>query len=184
MRVSLAETKDVFKNGRADFLREILYTWGGIAITVVATALTAAEVVALFADGRERGDWIQMAEQVGFALIVVALVFGNLDYQLSRLGYFERMRRHEPEPDRAHDFLFDGAAPPLTVLVPSYREQLRVIEQTVLSAALQRYPDRRVVLLIDDAPAPDDSEDRRALEATRAVEDLLRPLRRSTPTDL
>jgi cellulose synthase/poly-beta-1,6-N-acetylglucosamine synthase-like glycosyltransferase len=39
--------------------------------------------------------------------------------------------------------------PSLLCLVPSYKEELRTVRQTVL-AALQEYPDRRVVLLIDD----------------------------------
>ena len=46
--------------------------------------------------------------------------------------------------------------PTLTVLVPSYREDARVVRQTLLSAALQEYPDLRIVLLIDDPPSPND----------------------------
>ena len=45
-------------------------------------------------------------------------------------------------------------APPVVVLVPSFREDPRTIRQTLLSAALQDYPNRRVVLLLDDPPLP------------------------------
>ena len=40
------------------------------------------------------------------------------------------------------------------MLIPSYQEDERVIRMTVLSAALQEYPDLGVVLLIDDPPEP------------------------------
>ncbi|HEX5140850.1 MAG TPA: glycosyltransferase family 2 protein, partial [Dehalococcoidia bacterium] len=53
--------------------------------------------------------------------------------------------------------------------IPSYREDVRVIRQTLLSAALQEYPHLRVVLLLDDPPNPADPEHRRALERARAL---------------
>jgi cellulose synthase (UDP-forming) len=60
-------------------------------------------------------------------------------------------------------------APPIVVLVPSYREDLRTIRQTLLSAALQHYPNRRVVLLLDDPPHPADPTDVARLAAARRV---------------
>ena len=42
--------------------------------------------------------------------------------------------------------------PTLTAIIPSYKEERRVIRQTLLSAALQEFPNIRVVLLIDDPP--------------------------------
>ena len=52
------------------------------------------------------------------------------------------------------DAFFDQPAAPVTVLVPSYQEDERVIRTTLLSAALQEYPALRVVLLIDDPQHP------------------------------
>ncbi len=68
--------------------------------------------------------------------------------------------------------------PSMTVIVPSYREDERVIRQTLLSAALQEYPDLRVVLLVDDPPNPSDAKDQASLARARALPreltDLLR----------
>jgi hypothetical protein len=52
-------------------------------------------------------------------------------------------------------------------LVPSYREEARIVRQTLLSAALQEHPDRRVVLLIDDPFRFDDPDALAALVAVR-----------------
>jgi len=57
----------------------------------------------------------------------------------------------------------------MTVLVPSYREDERVIRQTLLSAALQEYPHLRVVLLVDDPPHPADPAHVRSLERARQL---------------
>jgi len=61
--------------------------------------------------------------------------------------------------------------------VPSYQEDARVIRATLLSAALQEYPGKRIVLLIDDPQTPRTERARELLNAARAlpgeIEDLL-----------
>lgn len=60
---------------------------------------------------------------------------------------------------------------------PSYEEEEWGIRTTMLSAALQEYPDNRVVLLIDDPYVPNNRKAREQLEAARAllgeIQDLL-----------
>ena len=67
------------------------------------------------------------------------------------------------------DDFFSQQTPSLTAIVPSYQEEPGVIRMTLLSAALQEYPDLRVVLLIDDPPHPRYAKPRRLLEAARAL---------------
>src|SRR5262249_17617387 len=52
---------------------------------------------------------------------------------------------------------------------PSSMEDARVVRRTLLCAALQEYPRRRVVLLIDDAPNPNGRHEARLLEAARSL---------------
>jgi cellulose synthase/poly-beta-1,6-N-acetylglucosamine synthase-like glycosyltransferase len=59
----------------------------------------------------------------------------------------------------------------LVVLVPSYREELHVLRQTVLSAALMDHPHRRIVALLDDPPTGSSAE-------MRALDDARRLIRR------
>jgi cellulose synthase/poly-beta-1,6-N-acetylglucosamine synthase-like glycosyltransferase len=72
---------------------------------------------------------------------------------------------------------FAEEMPSLTVLVPSYREDARVVRQTLLSAALQEYAPLRVVLLIDDPPNPTDPEHVQMLlearDLPRRIQELL-----------
>lgn len=166
MGSDLRRGKDVFWNGRASFRKEVALTAIGIGVTLLATLLTGVEIATLFLEGYVRADTVLMAEEVAFAVVVAGLVFGNLDYQASRLAYFRRLLHHAPSSPEELDESFDGSAPSLALLVPSYKEELQVVEQTLLSCALQRYPQRFVVLLIDDPPRP---ENRKQLERARSL---------------
>jgi cellulose synthase/poly-beta-1,6-N-acetylglucosamine synthase-like glycosyltransferase len=112
-------------------------------------------------------------------IIVVTLLAGSaLAYLLARVGFFYRTRLHQRTPRATIDSFFGNASPTLTVLVPSYREEAKVIRETLLSAALQEYPQLRIVLLIDDPPNPTEPHDLELLTEARAlagqVEELLR----------
>jgi cellulose synthase/poly-beta-1,6-N-acetylglucosamine synthase-like glycosyltransferase len=112
----------------------------------------------------------QFALEAVFYLVVVTLLAGSsIAYLSTRLGFFYRIRSHKRVPRARIEEFFDKPAPALTVLVPSYREDARVIRMTLLSAALQEYPDLRVVLLVDDPPQPTYRRERELLEAARVV---------------
>lgn len=112
----------------------------------------------------------RFALEAMFYMAVVTLLAGSsIAYLSTRLGFFYRVRSHKRVPRARLEEFFDQTAPTLTVLVPSYREDARVIRMTLLSAALQEYPDLRVVLLVDDPPHPTYRRDRELLEAARAV---------------
>src|SRR5262249_33877296 len=112
---------------------------------------------------------------------VVFLIYGGLVYEFSRRGYFARLLRHRPEPVTEVWARLERHAPPVTILGPSYKEDARVGRAALLSAALQYYPNPRVLLLIDHPPSPTDDEDRQRLDESRALPGdimaLLAPLR-------
>ena len=89
--------------------------------------------------------------------VTTLLTASALAYLLARLGALYRTRRHHRAGRVEIDRSFDAGAPTLTVLVPSYCEETDVIRQTLLTTALQEYPDLRIVLLIDDPPHPSDA---------------------------
>jgi hypothetical protein len=67
--------------------------------------------------------------------------------------------------------------PTLTVLIPSYKEEPKVVWRTVMSAALQEFPGLRVVVLIDDPPNPLERSDALLLEqVTKATDWVHRAL--------
>ncbi len=104
-----------------------------------------------------------LLETAVYVALVTLLTMSAIAYLLARIGYFSRIRTHRRVPRSTIDNFFDESVPTLTVLVPSYREDDRVIRETLLSAALQEYPNLRVVLLIDDPPSPESGEQARQL---------------------
>jgi cellulose synthase/poly-beta-1,6-N-acetylglucosamine synthase-like glycosyltransferase len=86
------------------------------------------------------------------------------------LGAIERRREHRRLTHAQLERIHDEAAPPsLAILVPAYREEPEVVRRTLISAAIQEHPRRRVVLLIDDSPHPADLEAAAALVALRRL---------------
>jgi len=146
---------------------EIALTFAGLFVTGAATILLGVEITGIMqARGHTPGV---VLEQTVFGVVVAGLIYGNLVYQLTRVGFMRRLRRHRSAADPDLSGYFVTPAPRLTVLVPSYKEEARLVRQSLLSAALQRYPRKRVVLLLDDHPRPRSPADRAALEAARAL---------------
>ena len=159
--------------------REIVFSYVAIVITIAAAFFALAGVAHSVVETAASHRWGATIAQSSFLAIVGFLIYGGLVYQLARLGYLRRLIRHRPanEPE-LHRFFHDPQAPAVIVLVPSYREDPRVVRRTLLSAALQDYPRRRVVLLIDDPSKPRRRQDIELLAAARSlpeeIEDTLR----------
>jgi cellulose synthase/poly-beta-1,6-N-acetylglucosamine synthase-like glycosyltransferase len=101
-------------------------------------------------------------------LVIMTLLTGSaLAFLASRVGFMYRAQSHRRVPRAQLDAFWEEAHPALTVLVPAYREDARIVRKTLLSAALQEYPAQRVVLLVDDPPNPADPEHQAMLEAAR-----------------
>ncbi len=124
-----------------------------------------------------------IAETAVYLVMVTLLTASAAAYLVTRIGYFERLRGHRRVPRSTIDDFFEDAMSSMTVIVPAYREDERVMQQTLLSAALQEYANLRVVLLLDDPPNPREHAQREALERARLLplritESLAEPRRR------
>ena len=149
--------------------KELTLTGFSLALTGAAAALLLSSTGTIAWSAFEHQDLFRIFEASLFGALAGFLVYGNLCYQVARLGRLQRFEAHRAfvAADLASHFGAD--APGLTVLVPSYREEISVIRQTLLSAALQDYPNKRVVLLLDDPPAPKTRQDQAALWAARSL---------------
>ncbi|QUY60796.1 Glycosyltransferase [Gulosibacter molinativorax] len=111
----------------------------------------------------------------GIAWLVVsllaasALAYSSGMYLLGRAGALVRLRNHRRLTRAELDVTFLDDDSTMTVLVPSYAEEPRVVNATLWSAALQEFPSLRVVLLIDDKPHPTDPAVLAKLDETRAL---------------
>lgn len=140
-------------------------TLAAIAATITAFSLGASQIL----EQAWRPDGAALWQVVAVLLLFAALAYGNVVYLLARFGRLRRDRRPPISEDRGALTIYEAAnAPRICVLIPSYKEELRVIRQTVLSAALSEYPSRRIVVLIDD-PCTGSGADLPALVAARAL---------------
>jgi cellulose synthase/poly-beta-1,6-N-acetylglucosamine synthase-like glycosyltransferase len=92
-------------------------------------------------------------ESIAQVIIALPLLYGNIVYQVSRWGALHRELKHRPVPRQRLERIYDEGGPELAILIPSYKEEPKVLSQTLMSAALVEYPRRQVVVLIDDPPA-------------------------------
>jgi len=144
---------------------------GRLAIVVTLVAWVAYFLTWLFDDLLNSGlsSAVDRTESISYLLVVTLLTASALAYLLSRLGFFYRARQHHRAARRELDEFFSKRTPTLTAIVPSYQEDARVIRNTLLSVTLQEYPDKRVVLLIDDPPEPRNRHAQELLLAARAL---------------
>lgn len=155
--------------GEPRYSSELAITGILILLTVSATILSYLGLVDMLVKDIRAGNILGLYEQILFMLILVFFVYGNLLYLLTRWGYLRRRSTHTKAKWTHLERLFDGKAPSLTILVPSYKEDVEVVRRTLMSAALQDYPNKRVVLLIDDPPNPASQKDREGLDAMRSL---------------
>ena len=147
--------------------REVALTAGMLSITVIATAYLARDL--LLAIVHAGGDSLEVAGIALFATVIFILIYGNLVYLVTRIGYFVRRAGHHPPAFEDLVRTHWDEAESIAVLVPSYKEDVRTIRQTLLSAALQHHPNTRIVLLLDDPQHPGDRESLALLLAARRV---------------
>ncbi len=158
--------------------RELLYTRVAICLTLLTTCSVMVALALLFRDRYRTGATRLWLEDGLFLVLLAIFAYGNLVYLIARFGYFKRLLSHRRATRYELEQIYDGQAKPVAILIPSYREELRVVQQTLMSAALMEYPNKRIVLLIDDPPHPSDAIAAADLAATRRlpheIESLLR----------
>lgn len=94
----------------------------------------------------------------------IGLFYCAIAYQLNRFGAALRRPGAEASTD-LETRLLSADMPAVTVLIPSFKEERRVLRMTILSAALTAYGNRRVVVLLDDPPHSDTIDDSRRVVA-------------------
>src|SRR3982074_1997721 len=152
---------------------DIFLTRLAMGVSAVAFALGLADLGFSIGAGPDGVSIKKMILVTAFCLALLSLFYGNIVYQLTRIGQIKRQMSYSDDDEAdLEDLHWADRAPPVTILIPSYKEQIPVVMQTVVSAALSEYPDRRVTLLIDDPPACSGA-DHLALGAARVIEVVL-----------
>src|SRR6266516_221951 len=150
--------------------REALYTYIGLGFLTITSALVTWDFGRMLLERIRLQPTRPIVEGVVFLLSVGYLMFGSILYHVCRIGFLKRLGSHRAASRAELEAIYEAeSVPALAVLVPSYREEEHVVRQTLLSAALMEYPDRRVVLLIDDPPEPADPTAAAALQRMRQL---------------
>lgn len=150
--------------------RERVLTAFLLALTTIATVLASVEIARIGFELAMMRDWTSVAAQSVFAVAFAMLTYGFFVYFVTRLSYLQRLSAHVPVADDTLDAIHAlDAVASLTVLIPSYKEEAAIVFRTLLSAGVQTYPRRRVVLLIDDPDQPADAADALSLAAMRRL---------------
>ena len=142
----------------------------GIVVTLLAWAMyVTTTIIREFIDNPHL-DFRFATEAIFYLVVVTSLTFSALMYLTARQGALYRYRDHTRVPRAELERHFrPGYDRSITVLVPSYVEELQVVRKTLWSAALQEFGDLRVVLLIDDPPSPTDPDRLADLITTRSI---------------
>ncbi len=141
-------------------------------LAIVATIFfwvlyTTTTIIRQLFDGPQNFNFTM--EAFFYLVIVTFLTFSALMYLVARQGALQRFSKHVRVPRAVIDRHFANNRPAITVLVPSYSEEPSVIRKTLFSAALQEYPQMRIVLLLDDNPYTKNPKSIDRLEKTRAL---------------
>lgn len=141
-----------------------------VAWCIVASAFLFADLGRTFVGMLSSQDLAGASVHGSFMIIILVLQFSAFIYLITRLAQLNRHGAHRSAADDELEDVYGNPEPPvLAALVPSYKEDVRVIRRTLLSAALLDYPNRRVVLLIDNPPHDLDPDDLHLLHRTRRL---------------
>jgi cellulose synthase (UDP-forming) len=156
---------------KLNYKKEILLTKFLMLITIAASIFFSIEIFTQLITFIRQENTFGIFKLILFIAIVAYLIYGNVLYQLTRIGYYARLLKHK-EVDLEilfNTFAYKAIPPKVTILIPSYKEDLPIVRQTILSTALQEYPNKRIVLLIDDPQHSHKKEDEKNLQATRQL---------------
>lgn len=155
--------------------KAIFFSRLAIVLTILFWAMYVTSVVLReLIDGPKNYHFTM--ESLWYLLIVTMLTFSALIYLITRQGALQRFGKQVRVPRAILDKYFSNHQSSITVLVPSVGEETNVVRKTMLSAALQEYPKKRVALLIDDDPFKIRPENRARLMATRALGEEIKQL--------
>ncbi len=158
------------ESSNAKMALEIRWAWVLLAISVIGSLLFVGDSIIGIGDQIQENRLRSTVELSLFTGVLFFLLFGNFVYQLTRLGYLRRRGAHlQASTSELAALLAREDPPSLTILVPSYKEELHVVAQTLLSSGLQQYRKKRIVLLIDDPPTAQSEGDREALDEMRLL---------------
>src|SRR5205809_1430630 len=132
--------------------QDVLLTRFAVAASTIALALGFAKVFTSIELGSDNTSIVKVMLVAIFSISLLSLFYGNIVCQLTRIGQLKRHSDHRDDYSNIEALHGLDGNPTVSILIPSYKEQIPVVMQTIISAALSEYPNRRITLLLDDPP--------------------------------
>lgn len=108
-----------------------------------------------------------------FLAALSVIFYSVVHYHVCLIGFYKR-HKYETMPSLETVVeIYDAPAPSVTVIVPSFKEERKIILQTLLSTALSEYPAKNVVLLIDNPQNPKSDDDIYLMDQARQIPQIL-----------
>ena len=146
-------------------------------ITIVGGYFALERCLSLISAAAAENGYGQQVQIVLLYSLIGLMLFANLIYYLSIYGYFRRVAQPSlPVCLELVSIYSDEPRKDLLILIPSYKEEVELIRQALISAALVEYPKRQVILLIDNNPMPTAPKDALLLATTRQLPQELQRL--------
>jgi len=112
--------------------QDILLTRFAAASSTIALALGFASVFTSIELGSGNAFILKVMLVAIFSISLLSLFYGNIVYQLTRIGQLKRHWNHRDDSNIEALHRLDGS-PTVSILVPSYKEQIPVVMQTIMS---------------------------------------------------
>ena len=122
------------------------FAMGTILIAAVTISAGMADVLVRHLDNHR---WAQVAADLLLMFSILLLAFNALVHLWVRGSFQKSQINYVPVGSGALETYFTRA-PAVTILIPCQNEDETMLTRALMSAALQTFPQRRVVLLIDD----------------------------------
>ncbi len=153
--------------------REVLYAQLSLAMTIILYAFLGDVLAHKIYDSYFFPNLGPFYGGLVFLATLSVIFYAVMHYHICLIGFYKRHKYETMPRFEEVSTIYDGPAPSLTVLVPSYKEERKIIIQTLLSTALSEYPSKNVVLLIDNPQNPTNDEDRYLIEQARQIPQVL-----------
>ena len=123
-----------------------------MAIIFITMAMTSADMVNVLLRHLDTQHWSKVAVDLLLMTSILLLAVNALVHLWVRNAFQKSQINYVPAGAGALEAYFTQA-PAVTILIPSQDADAAMLTRALMSAALQTFPRRRVVLLMDDAGA-------------------------------
>jgi cellulose synthase (UDP-forming) len=167
---------DVQASAKQNYKVEKILSIFSIAATFLIYAVIFKDQYSLLVNNFLTKNYYYRLEILIYTILILTFSYSIFVYLISRFVHYRILDKGYGK--NTDETVVGGIenAPSVTILVPSYCEQISVIWQTIMSAALVDYPGKHIVLLLDNPQHPAGAADQQLLAESRSLTGMVAAL--------